>query len=88
MRKPYDSDNDYVVYKENDYTVVDDRTNVDNWIDDKFEKLKQLFDDVRNNLSGLTIKTVRKICLKMIEINPIAPRSYIEFPTKIKNKDV
>ena len=87
MRKPYDSDNDYVVYKENDYTIVNNRTNEDNWIDDKFEKLKQLFDDVRNNLSGLTIKTVRKICLKMIEINPIAPGSYIEFPTKIENKN-
>ena len=38
MRKPH-SDNEYEIYKENNYTIVHKRTNINDWIDDKFCKI-------------------------------------------------
>ena len=38
MRKSH-SDNEYEIYKENDYTIVHKRTFINDWIDDKFCKI-------------------------------------------------
>ena len=87
MNKPY-KDVKYKIYKATDYSIVDNRTNIDEWIENNFSNLVELFDDIRNHPSWLIVKYVHKIYLRLLDIGSIAQGGYIELPLKLKIKNV